>query len=215
MTRLKNLSRDLARRLQMRTPLSISRLNTRQLIWTNRQRKQCTKPRQLSPAVLLLWVLLLLVAKKDNYKLIGPVLITLLGVGAWLKFRQRMNNRLSKNFSFSEFASKDGAEPTPDVLDNLRKLAKNLEVIRAHFGNVPIKINSGWRSPAHNAKIGGVKNSQHTKGKAADIVIKGFTPRQIAAELEKLIEAKKISQGGLGIYPNFVHYDIRGKKARW
>jgi len=165
--------------------------------------------------VLLLWVLLFLVAKKDSIKLIGPLLITLLGVGAWLKFRQRMNNRLSKNFNFSEFASKDGAEPTPDVLENLRKLTRNLEVIREHFGNVPIKINSGWRSPAHNAKIGGVKNSQHVKGKAADIVIKGFTPRQIAAELEKLIAAKKISQGGIGVYPNFLHYDIRGKKARW
>jgi len=167
------------------------------------------------PVVLLLWVLLFLVAKKDSIKLIGPLLITLLGVGAWLKFRQRMNNRLSKNFTFTEFASKDGAEPTPDVLENLRKLTRNLEVIREHFGNVPIKINSGWRSPAHNAKIGGVKNSQHVKGKAADIVIKGFTPRQIAAELEKLIEAKKISQGGIGVYPNFLHYDIRGKKARW
>lgn len=215
MTRLKNLLRDLAKHLPMRTPLSIFRLNTRQLIWTNRQKKRYTKQPELSPVVLLLWVLLLLVAKKDNYKLIGPLLITLLGVGAWLKFRSRMNNRLSKNFNFSEFASKDGAEPTPDVLENLRKLAKNLEVIRAHFGNVPIKINSGWRSPAHNAKIGGVKNSQHVKGKAADIVIKGYTPRQIAAELEKLIEAKKISQGGIGVYPNFLHYDIRGKKARW
>jgi hypothetical protein len=155
------------------------------------------------------------VVKKDSIKLIGPLLITLLGVGAWLKFRRSMNNRLSKHFSFTEFASKDGAEPTPDVLENLRKLTRNLEVIREHFGNVPITINSGWRSPAHNAKIGGVKNSQHVKGKAADFVIKGFTPNQIAAELENLIAAKKISQGGIGVYPNFVHYDIRGKKARW
>jgi len=167
------------------------------------------------PAVLLLWVLLFLVAKNDSIKLIGPILITLLGVGAWLKFRQRMSNRLSKNFTFTEFASKDGAEPTPDVLENLRKLTSNLETIRKHFGNVPIQINSGWRSEAHNAKIGGVKNSMHVKGKAADFVIKGFTPVQIAAELEKLIAAKKISQGGIGVYPNFTHYDIRGKKARW
>ncbi len=216
MIKLKTLLPDLARRSLMRTPLSIFRLNTRRLIWTNQQKKRYTKPPQLSPVVLLLWVLLFLVARKDSIKLIGPLLITLLGVGAWLKFRQRMNNRLSKNFNFSEFASKDGAEPTPDVLENLRKLARNLEVIRAHFGNVPIKINSGWRSPAYNKTIpNAATNSQHVKGKAADIVIKGFTPRQIASELEKLIEAKKISQGGIGVYPNFLHYDIRGKKARW
>ena len=126
-----------------------------------------------------------------------------------------MENKLSKNFSLTEFASKDGAETPPDVLQNLRKLAKNLEVIRANFGNAPIKINSGYRSPAHNAKIGGVRNSMHTKGKAADIVIKGFTPAQIGAKIEELINAGQISQGGVGIYPNFVHYDIRGKKARW
>jgi len=168
------------------------------------------------PEVLLLWVLLFLMAKNDSIKLIGPLLITLLGVGAWLKLRQRMNNRLSKNFTFTEFASKDGAEPTPDVLENLRKLTSNLETIRKHFGNVPIKINSGWRSPAYNKTIpNAAKNSMHVKGKAADFVIKGFTPVQIAAELEKLIAAKKISQGGIGVYPNFVHYDIRGKKARW
>jgi uncharacterized protein YcbK (DUF882 family) len=155
-------------------------------------------------------------AAKNDFNLIGPVLIAFLGAGLWLKFIKRMNNRLSKNFTFAEFASKDGAEPTPDVLENLRKLTSNLETIRKHFGNVPIKINSGWRSPAHNAKIpGAAKNSMHVKGKAADFVIKGFTPVQIAAELEKLIAAKKISQGGIGVYPNFVHYDIRGKKARW
>lgn len=126
-----------------------------------------------------------------------------------------MENKLSKNFSLTEFASKDGAETPPDVLQNLRKLAKNLEVIRANFDNTPIKINSGYRSPAYNTKIGGVRNSMHVKGKAADIVIKGYTPAQIGAEIEKLIDAGQISQGGLGIYPNFVHYDIRGKKARW
>jgi uncharacterized protein YcbK (DUF882 family) len=55
----------------------------------------------------------------------------------------------------------------------------------------------------------------HVKGKAADITIQGLTPNQIAAVIFMLIEQKKIKQGGVGIYPNFVHYDIRGTKARW
>ena len=166
------------------------------------------------PVVLFLWVLLLLMAAKNDFNLIGPVLIAFLGAGLWLKLRKRMDQNFTKNFSLKEFASKDGAEPTPDVLENLRELAKNLQVIRDYFGK-PIKINSGYRSPEHNRSIGGAKNSQHVKGRAADIVITGVPPKQLAAELEKLIAAKKIKQGGIGIYPNFLHYDIRGTKARW
>ena len=89
-----------------------------------------------------------------------------------------------------------------------------MQVIRDYFGK-PIKINSGYRSPKHNKNVGGAKNSQHVKGRAAYIVITGVPPKQLAAELEKLIAAKKIKEGGIGIYPNFVHYDIRGTKARW
>jgi len=56
----------------------------------------------------------------------------------------------------------------------------NLQVIRDEIGK-PIKINSGYRSPEHNKSVGGVKNSMHVKGKAADITIQGLTPNQIAA----------------------------------
>lgn len=165
------------------------------------------------PVVLLLWVLLLLMAARQN-NLIGPFIITLLGASAWLLFRKRMDQQLTKNFTLNEFKSNDGAEFPAEVVKNLRELAKNLQVIRNHFGK-PIKINSGYRSPQHNKNIGGVSNSQHVKGKAADFVISGYTPQQIAVELETLIALNKISQGGIGVYPNFVHYDIRGKKARW
>jgi uncharacterized protein YcbK (DUF882 family) len=153
-------------------------------------------------------------AKNRTQLILGFGLSLLIG-GLVYKFRNKMNSKLSKNFSLNEFASKDGAETPAAVLENLRKLAKNLEVIRAHFGNVPITINSGYRSPAHNAKIKGKPRSLHMTGKAADFVIKGYTPKQIAVELENLIFLGKISQGGIGIYPNFIHYDIRGKKARW
>jgi uncharacterized protein YcbK (DUF882 family) len=153
-------------------------------------------------------------AKNRTQLILGFGLSLLIG-GLVYKFRNKMNGKLSKNFSLKEFASKDGAETPADVLENLRKLAKNLEVIRAHFGNVPITIDSGYRSPAHNKAIKGKSKSLHLSGKAADFKIKGFTPNEIAAELEELISSKKISQGGIGIYPTFIHYDIRGKKARW
>lgn len=136
------------------------------------------------------------------------------GLTALLFKRLKKMDRPSKNFTWNEFSSKDGAEMPAAVKQNIKKLAQNLEVIRSYF-NLPIKINSGWRSEAHNRNIGGVKNSAHVKGNAADIVIKGKTAAEVQNGIEVLINAGKISQGGVGKYPNFTHYDIRGKKARW
>lgn len=125
--------------------------------------------------------------------------------------------KLTKNFSKSEFDSKDGAEMPIEVLENIKLLANNLQALRNEL-NRPIKINSGYRSPEHNAKIGGVKNSQHVKGKASDIVVSGLTPNEVAEQIELLIEKGLMMQGGIGVYDNFVHYDIyyNGKnKRRW
>ena len=121
--------------------------------------------------------------------------------------------KLTTNFSLSEF-NKHNFEVPNDVLRNLIELAKNLQVLRDEVKK-PIKITSGYRSPEHNAKIGGAKASQHITGKAADIKIEGMTPKQVAAVIEKLIAAGKITEGGIGIYKTWIHYDIRGTKARW
>lgn len=143
--------------------------------------------------------------------IIGAGLIT--GIALLLRKKKDME-KLSKNFSWSEFESRDGA-PMPDfVKENIKKLVKNLEVIRAAAG-APIRINSGYRSPAHNASIGGAKNSFHMKGMAADFTIKGLTIPQSIALIENLISQGKIMEGGLGTYKTFIHYDIQGKKRRW
>lgn len=122
--------------------------------------------------------------------------------------------QLATNFSLSEFVCKDGTPVPADFMDNVRVLAKNLQVLRDHIGE-PIHVNSGYRSPDYNKKVGGKKNSYHLKAMAADITCKSKTPKQLAAIIEKLIAEKKMKQGGLGIYPGFVHYDVRGRKARW
>lgn len=122
--------------------------------------------------------------------------------------------QLTTNFNLAEFACKDGTPVPADLIPNVELLAKNLQVLRDHLGE-PIHINSGYRSPAHNEKVGGKKNSKHMKAMAADITCKSKTPKQLAAIIEKLIAAKKMKQGGIGIYPGFVHYDVRGSKARW
>ena len=122
--------------------------------------------------------------------------------------------KITKNFSLAEFDCKDGSAMPNSVIINIIELAKNLQELR-YYLKTSITVNSGYRSPKYNAKIGGVKNSQHVLGKASDLMVKGFTPKQVADAIEKLIKAGKMKEGGIGVYPTFTHYDIRGVKARW
>jgi len=122
--------------------------------------------------------------------------------------------QLTTNFSLSEFACKDGTPVPDELLHNVQLLATNLQVLRDYLGE-SIHINSGYRTPAYNAKVGGKKASFHLKAMAGDLTTKSRTPKQLAAVIEKLIAQGKMKQGGLGVYPGFVHYDVRGVKARW
>ena len=122
--------------------------------------------------------------------------------------------KLTNNFTLQEFNSKCGRDIPNNVLPNIIQLAKNLQVLRDAVGK-SISITSGYRSPQHNKKIGGAKDSQHVKGMAADIKVAGMTPKEVALVIEGLIESGKMRQGGIGIYPSWAHYDIRGTKARW
>lgn len=122
--------------------------------------------------------------------------------------------RLTNNFSKMEFESRDGALMSNRVLQNIQELAENLQKVRNLLGE-PIHINSGYRSPSHNAAIGGVSDSQHLEGKAADISMKNFTAKDLALIFERMIKNGELKQGGVGLYNGFVHYDIRGQRARW
>jgi uncharacterized protein YcbK (DUF882 family) len=122
--------------------------------------------------------------------------------------------KLTKNFSKSEFECNDGSQMPKEVLLNVQKLANQVQVLRDALG-VSITVNSGYRSPAHNSKIGGSKTSQHLLGKAADITAQGYTPAQVHAKIEELIKCGDMLQGGLGSYSTFTHYDIRKTRARW
>ena len=122
--------------------------------------------------------------------------------------------RLTKNFTQREFKSRDGSKMPEDVLCNIKDLADSLQVLRDFLGE-PIRINSAYRSPEHNEAIGGVKSSQHILGKAADIKVKDIETKDLYLIIDSLIVDGKMKEGGLGLYDTFVHYDIRGSKARW
>lgn len=116
------------------------------------------------------------------------------------------NKRLSQNFLLSEFRCKDGS----DVILVSAKLVLLLQKIR-DWAASPVTINSAYRTFSYNKQIGGATSSQHCLGTAADIVVKGKTPSQVAAFVETLMP----DRGGIGIYGSFVHVDVRAAKSRW
>ena len=120
----------------------------------------------------------------------------------------------SKHFKLEEFACKDGTPVPEEFYGNVQELMNNLEVIREHFGGLYlIRINSGYRTPEYNKKVGGASKSQHLTASAADIIM-SITPSIVQDAIEKLQKDEKIKQGGLGRYSVFTHYDI-GKYRNW
>ncbi len=122
--------------------------------------------------------------------------------------------KLTANFSLSEFECKCGCEMPDNVLENVKLLAENLQMLRM-FIKQPIKINSAFRCLSHNKNIGSKSTSQHVLGKAADIVVKELKPNEVADIAEQLMDKGLFKMGGVGRYNTFTHVDIRGKKARW
>ena len=115
--------------------------------------------------------------------------------------------QLAPNFKLCEFLHGDDPLPPPTVLRNLNLLAHRLQSVRDQLKQ-PILINSGYRTPEHNRAVGGVKNSYHLKGMAADIIIPGMPAAEVQRHLSDW-------QGGMGCYEHFTHLDIRPYKARW
>ena len=96
--------------------------------------------------------------------------------------------QLTKNFSLAEMVKSETAlrhgmenNPGPDELNNLLVLCANvLQPIRDHYQK-GVKVNSGYRSPDVNDKVGGSRTSDHTRGMAADIEIPGVPNADLAS----------------------------------
>jgi uncharacterized protein YcbK (DUF882 family) len=121
---------------------------------------------------------------------------------------------ITENFSLSEFECRCGCKMPDDVKTNILVLASQLQYLR-DFIERPITVTNAYRCKSHNKKVGGVPNSQHILGNAADIKISGVIPQFVASMIDSEIKKCNMLQGGLGIYNTFTHYDIRGIKARW
>ncbi|HMQ41780.1 MAG TPA: D-Ala-D-Ala carboxypeptidase family metallohydrolase [Paracoccus sp. (in: a-proteobacteria)] len=102
------------------------------------------------------------------------------------------------DFSLAEIACRG----TGKLLVNAEALDR-LQVLRSALGR-PMIVNSAYRSPEHNARVGGAKKSQHLSGAAFDISMANHDPESFIAA------AREAGFTGIGTYPrsNFVHIDI-------
>lgn len=123
----------------------------------------------------------------------------------------------SKYFKQYEFECRCGKCKLPTNVPS-NELIDILTEIREHFGQV-LRINSGYRCPEHNRRVGGASQSQHTIGSAADfIVFKVPTEEVYNYVMERYGDRPlgiAIKRNPNNPYAGFVHLDTRGKKARW
>ncbi len=127
-----------------------------------------------------------------------------------------MLKKIKLNFKISELIYSDTAikngiynMPTAKELDCLLELITNiLQPIREHF-NCPVKVNSGYRNKKLNKLLGGVDNSQHTLGQAADIIV----PGQSIENVIKFIKNNLIFDQVINEHNRWVHvsYNPNGK----
>ena len=118
-------------------------------------------------------------------------------------YKEDGDKSLSKNFKVREFRCKDGSD---EILIDM-ELVRYLQQIRDWAGG-SVTINSAYRTPSHNASVGGAKNSFHLYGKAADIVCSKKTPLQLAQKAESL-GMKGIEWNAAA---NYTHIDTRAQK---
>lgn len=78
--------------------------------------------------------------------------------------------------------------------------------------DVPFPINSGYRTPARNRRVGGAPGSFHVKGLAIDISTKHMTTEQ---RMKLVINARKMGFRGIGIARTYIHLDMGNRDAAW
>lgn len=118
----------------------------------------------------------------------------------------KSTSKLSKHFDIEEFTCHCCGKGADKINDRLITL---LEQLRDKV-NAPIHVNCGYRCPKHNAEVGGVPNSAHTLGVAADIYVPNISYER-AKEL-----VMQLPFDGVGLYPPlekgglwFIHVDTR------
>ena len=131
---------------------------------------------------------------------------------------KKVMKQLSNYFTWDEMlyshtAEKHGIQNVPERKERvaLEELVKRtLQPLRLAYGG-PIQITSGYRCPALNKLVGGVPSSQHTKGQAADCVIRGSAQKLLGVLLANELPFDRVI---LYRKRNFLHISLRSENNR-
>ena len=138
-------------------------------------------------------------------------------------------SRLSPHFKLGEFTKSNYPEvyniPSHVAIENMKRICGWLEKLRERYNakydeNSPILINSGYRSPQLNKKVGGVATSNHVTGCAVDIRCYGIEQAiRYATILMDYADESKQEFDELFIEKNrysryWVHFAVRPKENR-
>lgn len=104
--------------------------------------------------------------------------------------------------------------PPPGRWNRMRSTALMADEIRHRFGH-PIRIISGYRSPAYNGCISGAGGSFHMEFNALDLSNEGGTVADMHAIARNVRSGNSAFIGGIGRYNSFIHIDTRGTNANW
>ena len=131
--------------------------------------------------------------------------------------------QLSQHFLLGEFTESEYKDvynvPSHVAIENMKRICGWLEVLRDRYGS-PIIINSGYRSPQLNKKVGGVATSNHVTGCAVDIRCSGaeqaidyaYILKAYSKESQQDFDELFIEKNKYGRY--WVHFAVRPKNNR-
>lgn len=107
----------------------------------------------------------------------------------------------------AHFTAAELGNPPPQYLANAQATAELLENVRTILG-VPLRVTSGWRSDADNARVGGSATSGHLTARAADFVPIGMSLQDAARKMEAAKANGQLSYGEVIYYPTDGHIHI-------
>lgn len=149
--------------------------------------------------------------------------------------REKLNTYIAGKFRLKEFIGKDQLYKEC-ILNNqsfvlcildprifYKTIELQEELLKQNYNTSGFYITNGHRHPSYNEKIGGASLSRHIKGQAVDITVTDInndgkiTLKDKDIVIDILENTVIKNQGGIGLYPKtmHLHYDVRGKRARW